>query len=240
MPRTSRHLPDMSADAFLERAAVPANELREALLSFLVHEIRNPLASMLWSVEMLARKPSGDARSDRLAQLALRSARRLRALLEDMFALERLPARVAPGRVDLREAVIRALSPHDLEPEGITAELGEAPEGLIVPLDPTVFDRLLHACLRRAVRAGEGGPIHVEAVDEGSTAVVTIVRDGATSNDLDPPVLSPGGSEGAGTTFALYVARFAAQRLGVELWTEDLPDGGARIGLRIPLERKPH
>lgn len=212
-----RGAPSSVAGAFLERVVVPPSELREQLLSFISHEIRNPLASALWSVEMLARKPGTDARAERLSNLALRSTRRLRSLLEDFFALERVPASPPPGRTDLLAALERARSAHDLEPDGL--ELGlEGPEGLVVPLDPTVLDRLLHSCLRRAVHAGEGGEVQVTVEPVGDEAVqVRIVRRDTPVEVLDPPLLSPGGSEGGGTTFTLYVARVAAQRLGVAL-----------------------
>ena len=226
----------MSADAFVEQATVPAGELRERLLSFMVHEIRNPLASALWSAEMLARKSTGDPRGDRLSQLAVRSVRRLRVLLEDLFALERLPPVVPAGEVSLKPALTRALGPHDLDPEGITAELTLPADDLVVPLDPLFVDRLLHACLRRALHAGEGGSLTVSAERRGEGAVVTILRRGATLEQVEPELLSPGGSEGAGTTFTMLLARATAMRLAVPLSVEQTADG-VTLRLTLPIKQ---
>ena len=225
---------DIGTNAFLSAAIAPADESRERLLSYMVHEIRNPLASALWAAEMLARKPLGESRNDRLAQLAARSVRRLRMLLEDLFALERVPALPTPGRTDLRQAIERALAPHDLDPGGIPAHV-EAASGVLVNLDPTLLDRLLHACLRRLRLGPEAGPVEITLVEEPSMAVLSLCGRGLSVDAVDPPLLTPGGSEGGGTTFALLVARALAQRLGVALWVE--PTGtGVAVRLGFPLE----
>lgn len=228
---------DMSVDAFLARAVPPADELRERLLSHLAHEIRNPLASALWSAEMLARSAGGDPRRERLGRLSARSVQRLRVLLEDLFALERLPRTPPSGEVPLAAALTRALAAHDLDPEGIPVDDLRAPSGLIVPLDPASLDRLLHACARRAVHAGSGGRLSVHVDPDGPDHVlVTLLRPGARLEEVDPPPLAPGGSEGGGTTFTLLVARVAAQRLGVPLDVVQTPEG-VEIRLRLPVRR---
>ncbi len=228
---------DMTPETFLRVAAPPPDELRERLLSFMVHEIRNPLATALWSAEMLARQATGDARRDRLAGLAVRSVRRLRVLLEDLFALERLGTSPAAGPgVRLSQALDRALAPHDLEPAGIPVHREPALEDTLVPLDPLLLDRLLSACLRRALHAGEGGEVRLRVEPTAGAALVHIVRLGASVRDLDPPLLTPGGGEGDGTTFTLLVARVAALRLGVPLSVEATDDG---VDLRVELPALP-
>jgi signal transduction histidine kinase len=228
--------PDVEPNAFLASALAPADQARERLLSFMVHEIRNPLASTLWSVEMLAKKSLGDPRNDRLAQLATRSIRRLRALIEDLFALERVPMSPGPGRTDLRAAVYRAMSPHDLEPAGVNASV-DALDSVPVSVDPVLLDRLLHTCLRRLAHVGSEGPVVIRLTHDESTAVLSMAQRGATVPDVDPPPLTSGGSEGAGTVFSLLVARAIAQRLGIALWVEPAPDGAA-VRLGFPLDHR--
>lgn len=223
----------MELEEFLASAVVPADAVRERLLSFMVHEIRNPLASALWGAEMIERRGLGDARGDRMAALSSRSIRRLRSLLEDLFALERLPRRVPPGRVELASAVRKAIEPHDLEPTGIEATV-QGPEGLESPLNPRLVERMLRAVLRRASRAGEGGPVSVRFRRVGDVGEVEVVRHGLSVEALDPPMLASGGSEGAGTTFSLLLARAVAQRLGVALESRAV-DEGAAIRLLFPL-----
>ncbi len=224
---------ELPVDALIERATVPAGELRERLLSFLVHEVRNPLASALWSAEMLARRSLNEPRADRLSHLAVRSVRRLRALLEDLFALERLPEVLPRGVTSLGAALARAVGPHDLEPRGIEARV-EVAEEVRVPLDPVLLDRMLHACARRAARVGQGGPLLLTAERAGGQIKVALFREGVTRAQVDPAPLTPGGSDGEGTTFALLVARAIAQRLGVALSVGERA-GGVAIELLLPV-----
>jgi len=225
---------DMGGSAFLTEATVPAEEARQRLLSFMVHEIRNPLASALWSAEMLARQKLADPRHDRLAQLAARSVRRLRGLLEDLFTLERLPVEASPGHCDLRASVEKAVAPHDIEPGGINATI-TGPAGIDVGIEPSVVDKLLRASVRRAAHVKEDGPLEIHLEEDAGSALMTIERRGVSLADLDPPPLTTGGSEGGATTFALMVVRVAAQRLGLAFWVEPFDDG-VRMCLRFPLK----
>jgi signal transduction histidine kinase len=226
-------LDEKEASVFLREAALPAEESREKLLGFLVHEIRNPLATSIWAVEMLARKPQGEARSDRLAQLAARSVRRLRMLLEDLFSLERVPAHPQEGESDLRETLERAIAPHDIEPSGVHATV-EGPIGIRVPVEASLLEKLLHACVRRLKHAGVEGPLSVRLSRGATSATASMRREGVTVEEVDPPLLTTGGSEGGGTTFALLVARAIAQRISALLTISAIPDG-VELLLEIPL-----
>lgn len=224
-------------EKFLEQAVVPTDEIRERLLSFMVHEIRNPLASALWAVDMLERRSEGDARAERVAKLSARSVRRLRSLLEDFFTLERLPKTPKPGRVAVMEAIERALGPHDLEPGGIDAPVTGSQPGEI-PLDPELVDKLLHTVMRRLARAGDGGPISVRVGGHRNRAEVVVERPGVEQAVVDPPLLTAEGSQGAGTVFSMFLARAMAKRLGVELEVLTTQSGTA-IRLLFPLQIEP-
>lgn len=221
-------------DELLDRAIVPVDGARERLLSFLVHELRNPLASALWSAEMLARLESPNPRQERLARLGLRSMRRLRALLEDMFALERVPVRAPAGRADLAEALERAADLRD----GFPGELVLDPDlpHVVTPVDPVLLDRLLRACLRRAAYAGEGGRADAGITVVGEVARLIVRRADVPPDRLDPPPLVPGGSEGGGTTFSLLLARALARTLGVTLMVRGDGTGGAAVELLFHVE----
>jgi signal transduction histidine kinase len=214
-------------DLMVAKAIPPADELRERLLSFMVHEIRNPLASTLWSAEMLARKPLGDGRNDRLAQLASRSVRRLRMLLEDLFALERVPLHPTTGQVRLGAAIDRALAPRDLEPGGLKASI-EGPTDLVVNHEPVLLDRMLHACFRRISHiSGSDETITARVNNDEGRVSLEICRMGVSPRDIEPPPMTTGGSEGEGTTFAMLLARAVAQRIGVTLRVVPNADGAA-------------
>lgn len=228
----------MAPEAILKEAMPVHGSVRERLLSFMVHEMRNPLASALWSSEILERqsaKAVEQARVERLAGLSARSMRRLRALLEDFFALERLPPRFAPGQVELHVAIERSLAPRDLEPKGLQADVRIEHE-VFSPLDPNTVDKLLFACFRRAAHVSDGGPFNVVLSRAEGRGLLTIERPEVELAVLDPPNFASEGSSSGGTAFALWLARSIAEKLGVQLLACATP-AGAALQLSFPLAR---
>ena len=66
---------------------------RGKYLGFVAHEIKNPLATALWSCDLLKRMPPEDRtgeRADKMIDVSLRALRRMRRLIDDFFTIERL------------------------------------------------------------------------------------------------------------------------------------------------------
>jgi K+-sensing histidine kinase KdpD len=71
--------------------ALPGN--RGKYLGFVAHEIKNPLATALWSCDLLKRMDTTDRageRADKMIDVSLRALRRMRRLIDDFFTIERL------------------------------------------------------------------------------------------------------------------------------------------------------
>jgi K+-sensing histidine kinase KdpD len=71
----------------------PAGNRRGKYLGFVAHEIKNPLATALWSCDLLKRMDSGDRagpRAEKMVDASLRALRRMRRLVDDYFTIERL------------------------------------------------------------------------------------------------------------------------------------------------------
>lgn len=71
----------------------PAGPRRGKYLGFVAHEIKNPLATALWSCDLLKRMEVADRagpRADKMVDVSLRALRRMRRLIEDYFMIERL------------------------------------------------------------------------------------------------------------------------------------------------------
>ena len=123
---------------------------RGKYLGFVAHEIKNPLATALWSCDLLKRMDPADragARAEKMIEVSLRALRRMRRLVDDFFTIERLLEhgyelkREDVGIKDLVEPAMRSLA----EKEGVRTE------GWVLELDEasTVGDVEM---LRRAVR----------------------------------------------------------------------------------------
>ena len=71
----------------------PAGNRRGKYLGFVAHEIKNPLATALWSCDLLKRMESADRggpRAEKMVDASLRALRRMRRLVDDYFTIERL------------------------------------------------------------------------------------------------------------------------------------------------------
>src|SRR5882672_413163 len=98
---------------------MPPPGKRGKYLGFVAHELKNPLATALWSADLLRRLDIADRagpRADRMMDASLRALRRLRRLVDDYFTIERLSDRVLELRPEenglrfLVEAAIATLS----------------------------------------------------------------------------------------------------------------------------------
>src|SRR3954470_21221948 len=124
---------------------------RGKYLGFVAHEIKNPLATALWSCDLLKRMDGverGNERAEKMIDVSLRALRRMRRLIDDFFTIERLLEHgyeLKREQVTLRELVepaLRALTEKEgIATDGWQPELGDA---------RTVGDADM---LRRAVRA---------------------------------------------------------------------------------------
>ena len=72
---------------------MPPPGKRGKYLGFVAHEIKNPLATALWSCDLLKRMDSADRageRAEKMIDVSLRALRRMRRLIDDFFTIERL------------------------------------------------------------------------------------------------------------------------------------------------------
>ena len=72
---------------------MPSAGKRGKYLGFVAHEIKNPLATALWSCDLLKRMEGADRtgeRGEKMIDVSLRALRRMRRLVDDYFTLERL------------------------------------------------------------------------------------------------------------------------------------------------------
>src|SRR5205807_9853373 len=72
---------------------MPSAGKRGKYLGFVAHEIKNPLATALWSCDLLKRMEGAERtgeRAEKMIDVSLRALRRIRRLVDDHFTLERL------------------------------------------------------------------------------------------------------------------------------------------------------
>jgi PAS domain S-box-containing protein len=222
------------------------DEMKDAFLQAVSHDMRTPLTSVLGLTLTLRRGhqalPAAEL-GDLLARLE-GNARKLDRLLTNLLDLDRL-ARGAltleRRRVDLGELVGGIVKEAEAE------LLGERPVSLetspvLVAVDPAKVERIVENLLANAARhTREDTPVwvRVEARDEGGLVVVEDAGPGvpaeARQTIFEPFQQGPSitaHAPGSGIGLAL-VAYFAGMH-GGRAWVEDRPGGGASFRVLLP------
>jgi len=132
---------------------------RGKYLGFVAHEIKNPLATALWSCDLLKRMEGADRsgeRAEKMIDVSLRALRRMRRLIDDYFTIERLLEegyelrREDVAVKDLVAPVLQLLNDKDGIPTGDwSLELGE----VRTSVDPDMLRRALRAAFEYVARA---------------------------------------------------------------------------------------
>jgi signal transduction histidine kinase len=188
---------------------------RSSHLSYVAHEIRNPLSTALWTSELLARLSPverGGARGEKLAAICLRSVGRVRLLVEDHLLCERLDAGGYPLRVEkvpLQEVLATMQARW---PAGAGTLTLPPDQGLVARADRTLLERALDGLL--ATAAADDAPVRLEA--SASQGRLEIRVQGAPPVPLDDPGRGAP-SEQRGRSLAVPMARRVALALGGSL-----------------------
>jgi two-component system sensor histidine kinase PilS (NtrC family) len=125
-----------------------------ALSAELAHEIRNPLAAMRGSAELLAE--GGDSETRRLLGILRRESDRLGALVDDFLAFARPPAPVR-RRCALDELVRQTVELLSADPLALGVQVEVEPAGLEADVDPDQLRQVLLNIFRNAFAAAGGG-----------------------------------------------------------------------------------
>jgi K+-sensing histidine kinase KdpD len=193
-------------------------------LAFVAHEVRNRLATALWSSELLGRLPPEERAGARGAQLAQRTHRaleRLGRLLEDHL----LAARLAAGGIDLRLADV-PLGEALAEARALAGTQGareEHPSPIRLRADRELLVRALGALLARAGR--DGAAVLVVAGVDGPAAVVSLAGAAVVDEELAPPGRGAA-SDPEGRSLGLLLAGAVARAHGGAL---AVADGALRL-----------
>jgi signal transduction histidine kinase len=133
----------------------------------IVHDLRNPLATIHGSAEMLAGSKLSQPQIHRIARNMYCASVRMRELLEEFLERSRV-AEKAREPCDLRELIMSAV-----EKLAVTAEFQSVrivqvvPEGLIIALDRRLMGRVLVNLLVNALEAmPNGGVINIWAISD--------------------------------------------------------------------------
>ncbi|MCL2450045.1 MAG: ATP-binding protein, partial [Polyangiaceae bacterium] len=239
---------ELAEEARRATLRIETEQMRNALLSSLSHDLRTPLGVVTGATSALLEEdaPKDDATRRALLQTAHEESLRLNRLVGNLLDMTRLEAgalNVHREAQPLEEVIGAALNRVDdrLRDRPVHTDV---PEDLpLVPLDPVLLEQVLINLLENATKyTPAGSPIDLVARACGDHVVVGV-------DDRGPGVPSADAErvfdkfyrarpvEGGGVGLGLTICRGIIAAHGGRIWVEPRAGGGASFRFTLPLEK---
>jgi DNA-binding winged helix-turn-helix (wHTH) protein len=208
-------------------------------LSHLVHDLRNPMATIYGGAEMLMSLDAGLPEVKRLATNMYRAAGRMRDLLTDVSCATF--GNVSTAEIcEIRELIVAASDAASAATENRNIQvLLDVPRGIKLPLARSRIERTFFNVITNALEAMPGGGvIRIRARQDRNYVLIEVEDTGPgipreIRGHLFEPFVTAGKVNGLGLGLAL--CRRAVVDHGGDMWVE--PAGGARFVMSFPLKR---
>jgi two-component system sensor histidine kinase PilS (NtrC family) len=203
------------------------------------HELRNPLASISGSVQVLKRDldPPGEAGS--LMEIVVKESRRLDQIVRD-FLLFAKPGRFHAEPVDLvgliRDSLALLENSEERRPHH-AVELAPGPERVVARLDANRMKQVFWNLARNALKAMPGGGTLAVRVREAPGEVVVSFADtgiGMPDRDIASNFQPFHGSFPQGTGLGLSIVYRIVEEHGGRIRVKSRPGEGTEIALHLP------
>jgi two-component system sensor histidine kinase PilS (NtrC family) len=230
---------DLTRFRELELSAARSERLAAVgkLAAGLAHELRNPLASISGSVELLAVGAAAGAEDRKLLEIVMREAERLSKLVSDFLAFAR-PAPPRAASVSLPDLVHEVLRVFESDPHARQLELTEELAPAVASADASQLKQVLWNLLLNASEATPpGGSL---AVTTGiSTAGTVFVRVSDSGSGISPEdmerIFDPFfTTKPAGTGLGLATVHRVVEAHRGRIEVESRPGRGARFTVILP------
>ena len=229
-----------------------AEEMRDQLMHTIIHDLRNPLTSILAALDMLdywSERLKLEAEPVEILQITRTSSWRMLGLVNTildlskmengMLTLNREPVVLAT----LVEQIFRIESPLAIRREVLL--LNNMPFDLpIVQVDQVLMGRVLQNLIDNALKfTPDGSSVEVSGLYDSQTGEVTVkVTD--RGSGIPPDVQNrlfqkfASSSQERGTGLGLAFCRIAVEAHGGRIWAESQPDVGTTFLFTLPVREK--
>lgn len=211
------------------------------LAAGIAHEIRNPLASISGSVQVLRGAAVPGSSEQRLMEIVVSESQRLSSIIEDFLRYVRPRERAVEG-VDAPAAlrdVMTLLSHSEEFGKHHRLELDLQPPSLIIPADPGQLRQIFWNLARNALAAMPGGgTLAVRSRAQGEKFVFTVHDEGhgMSREEMDRLFTPFAHSFPGGTGLGLAIVYRIVEEHGGSIRVESSVGGGTAIAISMPLE----
>lgn len=235
----------LSADLSASRAALVASEKQAALgalVPVVAHNIRNPLASIRATAQLLDGNESPEELRDTRTDI-ITSVDRLERWVSALLAYLH-PLRPRCRVVELTSIIDSALHPlsHRLAEKQLQLKRAPWPEELSLEADPALLEQALHGLLTNAVEASPcAAPLTLGVhADTGMIEIRLEDRGPGLPFAPEPDGLKPGPTtKRLGTGLGIPFAFKVIEAHDGQLIFDPRPGGGTRVRLRLPTTGRP-
>ncbi len=238
---------DLTQMRALEEAMARSERLADLgrLAAGLAHELRNPLAAMTGSVELLRASAALGPEAERLMAIVLREAARLEELLRRFLQFTR-PAPPVRRAIDVSSVVAETLDVFENDPAAHRVDVERDLAAAVVPCDGDQVRQVIWNLLTNAAHAvagrdapdhAAGGRVRVSCAPEpGGGARIAVEDDGpgigpAERARLFTPFFT---TKREGTGLGLATVHRIVEAHGGTVVVDSAPGRGARFVVRLP------
>jgi two-component system sensor histidine kinase PilS (NtrC family) len=213
----------------------------------IAHEIRNPLASMSGSIQILRQELPLTEEQSQLMDIVLRESERLNDTIRSFLAYAR-PQRNSASRIDVRRVITdtATLLQNSAELSGGHQIAVDVPEGEIpYRADEAQIRQVVWNLATNGLRAmPRGGRLRLslsrgELAAEGGGELLITVQDegvGIAAEDLDGIFQQFRGAFARGTGLGLSIVHRIVSDYGGEVRVTSTPGRGTTVAVKLPLE----
>jgi two-component system sensor histidine kinase PilS (NtrC family) len=210
----------------------------------IAHEIRNPLASMSGSIQILRQELPLSMEQEQLMDIVLRESERLNTTIKSFLAYAR-PQRFSVTRFDLRRAVNDAalLLRNSAEvQEGHTIEVDVPPVEVWYEADEGQIKQIVWNLASNGLRAmPNGGRLSLTASEEKAGGVVLTVQDegiGIPADEIETLFQPFHGSFAKGSGLGLAIVHRTVTEYKGEIEIMSRKGMGTRVSVHLPASRE--
>jgi two-component system sensor histidine kinase KdpD len=238
----------LTEEAQRNQVQIETEQLRNALLSSVSHDLRTPLAVIIGSASSLldAEHPLPESNRQDMLQTISEEAERLTLNVNNLLEMTRLQAGALNVRKELQpleESIGSACQRLERPLKGRSVRIAIPPDLPLVNVDGALIEKVFFNLLDNAAKyTPEGTPVEIEVRREAQTVLVEVrdhgpgLGEGEEERIFDKFYRGATHGKAPGTGLGLAICQGIVKAHGGRIWAENRPDGGASFKFTIPLD----